>query len=346
MRGFSMIIVVLGHVLMSMDLGGYSSLLSSVLLTFRMPLFFFISGFFSYRLIEWWTKARLADILKRKVQAQIISTIIFVSLFDYIISGRISWFRFGFGGYWFTIVLFQMYVLYLLSTLVSRIIQRDISIKLMIVGAIIALGVLILWRPSQYWIWNFLCLENFTKYLQFFAVGLICAKYKSKFLSFIINRRNLTVFIVGWFICMLLWYNDNFKSFSPLAYSCVHDIMVRYFALFTVVALFGISAEYFSGESRTAKLLQFIGSRTLDIYMIHYLLLISLQMPLLISGDNIIIQMLVSGVLTIAIVAVCLFISGIIRKSPFLASWLFGVKKNEQDKVEIISSPSTVLDNQ
>ena len=37
MRGFSMIIVVMGHVLGDMGIGAYSSVLSTILLTFRMP---------------------------------------------------------------------------------------------------------------------------------------------------------------------------------------------------------------------------------------------------------------------------------------------------------------------
>lgn len=44
-RGLSMFLVVFGHVLGCFDLGGYDSFLGSVILTFRMPLFFFISGF-------------------------------------------------------------------------------------------------------------------------------------------------------------------------------------------------------------------------------------------------------------------------------------------------------------
>jgi len=87
MRGFSMLIVVIGHVLLSMGIGGYDSFLSSVLLTFRMPLFFFVSGFFSFRAIEWWNRKRIGDILKRKFQAQILCTVVFLSVYQYVISG-------------------------------------------------------------------------------------------------------------------------------------------------------------------------------------------------------------------------------------------------------------------
>lgn len=86
-RGFSMLIVVLGHVLISMGIGGYASFLGSILLTFRMPLFFFVSGFFSYRVILWWNKNRITDILKRKVKAQILCTLAFLSVFQYVTQG-------------------------------------------------------------------------------------------------------------------------------------------------------------------------------------------------------------------------------------------------------------------
>ncbi len=84
MRGFSMLIVVFGHVLLSMGIGGYNSFLSSILLTFRMPLFFFVSGFFSFRAIEWWNKKRIGDILKRKLQAQILCTVLFLAVYQYV----------------------------------------------------------------------------------------------------------------------------------------------------------------------------------------------------------------------------------------------------------------------
>lgn len=65
-RGFSIFLVVFGHVLMSFNLGGYSSFLGSVITTFRMPLFFFVSGFFAYRAVDKWTGS-----LCRRVLAQL-----------------------------------------------------------------------------------------------------------------------------------------------------------------------------------------------------------------------------------------------------------------------------------
>lgn len=327
MRGFSMLIVVLGHVLLSMGLGGYDSVLSSLLLTFRMPLFFFVSGFFSYRAISWWNKSRLSDILKRKIQAQIISTIAFLSVFQIVIGGGIVWPESGFGGYWFTIVLFQMYVLYLCVTGVSNIIKRDISLPLMAIFSIAGVAILVLMRGDS-WLWNFLCWENLTKYLQFFTLGLIISKYRNKFFNTLTKNWFSTLMIVGWIICMLLWYNDSFHNRFPLVYSLVHDIAVRYFALMTVVIMFHRNAQYFSSEARSARTLRYIGQRTLDIYMIHYFLIPSLGFLtiFLSTGNMLTIQLAIGITITAIIVALCLLISSILRQSQTLGSWLFGVK--------------------
>ena len=71
-RGLSMFLVVFGHVLGCFDLGGYDSFLGSVILTFRMPLFFFISGFFAYRAVGDWRFGLCRRVLAQKVRAQVL----------------------------------------------------------------------------------------------------------------------------------------------------------------------------------------------------------------------------------------------------------------------------------
>ena len=81
LRGFSMIFVVFSHVvLFSMGLTDVKdSTVNWVIMTFRMPLFFFVSGFFAYRVCTKWTASLVGDVIKRKIQAQVIGTIVFCS---------------------------------------------------------------------------------------------------------------------------------------------------------------------------------------------------------------------------------------------------------------------------
>ena len=327
LRGFSMLIVVFGHVLLSMGIGGYSSFLSSVLLTFRMPLFFFVSGFFSYRLISWWTKGRVLDILKRKIQAQVICAIAFMSVYQVVIFGGVN-FSHGFGGYWFTIVLFQMYIVYLTLSLLSRLIHHNIVIPSLIVISLAGIAILTLYsRDSR--IWNFLCWENLSKYFQFFTLGIISSKYRQKLFTILSNSVFTTAMILGWIVCMLLWYNETFHAAYPLLYSFIHDIAVRYFALMTIIVMFYGARNTFEGNIGYGKTLKFIGRRTLDIYMIHYFLIPDMHCltPWLTEGNMIVPQLVIGMIISIVIVALCLLVSSILRSSKYLGQWLFGVKQ-------------------
>jgi len=328
MRGFSMLIVVFGHVLLSMGIGGYDSFLSSVLLTFRMPLFFFVSGFFSFRAIEWWNRKRVGDILKRKFQAQILCTFVFVFVYQYVISGGVN-LEHGFGGYWFTIVLFQMYICYLCFSLISRILRLNIVIPCLIVLSVIGIAALVVYSRDSH-LWEFLCWENLCKYMQFFTLGIISARYRNKAFKLFGNNKFVVCVTIGWIVCMMLWYNIGVQQSYPILYSFVHDIAVRYFALMTVISFFYGYREHFSNLTRSNGALRFIGRRTLDIYMIHYFFIpdLSILGSWLQTGNRIIIQIIIASILTVAIVSMCLLISLMLRKSKILESWLFGVKPN------------------
>ena len=127
MRGFTMILVVAYHVSMM----GYgenpkdSSYLSLCVL-FRMPLFFFISGFFAYSSRTQWSLPVLVRSLWKKFRIQVIPTVVFFALFI-IMLHRGSWDKAVSllqhdtkGGYWFTIVLLQMFVIYYLFAYVEH----------------------------------------------------------------------------------------------------------------------------------------------------------------------------------------------------------------------------------
>lgn len=324
MRGFSMVIVVLGHVLMGMGIGGYHSFLSSLLLTFRMPLFFFVSGFFSYRSIGWWNKSRLGSILLRKFQAQILCTAVFCTLFQYVMSYR---FDDIYGGYWFTIVLFQMYIIYLIISYLSRITKFDLTVPLLLILSIIAIGIMAV-KPFEGFFWTLCSGDSLCRYFQFFSVGIIAAKYKDLFFKLISKNWVITFSILMWVICMILWYNVWFQRFSPLLYSLIHDIVVRYMGLLTIICIFYSNRNFFTQNSNWANIFKFIGQRTLDIYMLHFFFIPNLydMLPWIGRIDMITLQLSISLAITIIIVSLCLLISSILRESKTLSIWLFGVK--------------------
>lgn len=327
MRGFSIVLVVLGHVNNLSIRYENDIFLAALFSSFRMPLFFFVSGFFSYRILNWWNKDRIIDILKRKIHAQIICTLVFFSLYQLTICNNHITFVDGFGGYWFTIVLFQMYIIYLCLSIISRLIKLNITFISLVIISIMCLGVLI-FHKSDNLVWNILSWNNFTKYFQFFALGIICSRFRIRFFDILQNPIFKTVMIIGWIISIVLCFNTEFKTIYPLLHKIIHDTIIRYCALLSIVIMFYHSSKNID-YSKKGKNIQIIGKRTLDIYMIHFFLLPKLTFlrPYLESGNMFVIQLVVSISISIIIVVICIVISNIIRLSPYLAYWLFGVKE-------------------
>ena len=82
LRGFTMLLVVLQHVVtFSFGIKAYDTALTNILVSFRMPMFFFISGFIAYKSSVIWDKCLYKKSLKKKAIVQLIPTAFFFSLY-------------------------------------------------------------------------------------------------------------------------------------------------------------------------------------------------------------------------------------------------------------------------
>ena len=87
LRGFTMILVVLAHII---NFGYHITdstmeemeTFNNLFVRFRMPLFFFISGFVLYKSDRIWDKATRRTFLKKKFMVQIIPTFGFFPLIE------------------------------------------------------------------------------------------------------------------------------------------------------------------------------------------------------------------------------------------------------------------------
>ena len=332
-RGFSMFLVVLGHVLLFMDLGIDRTPLSTFIITFRMPLFFFISGFFAFKPLARWTDKALSSILSRKVKAQIICTLVFYTIFA-LYSGNdpFGWLHYGFRGYWFTIVLFQIFVMYVISVLIARLFRSEKIVWIIICSAAAALAVQSIFHPAEYsghprvlsWL-------NLSRYTQFFVFGLIARQFSGTFNAVIANNYARAIIITLFISLLLSMHTLNAGRPSFLKF-IITEIPVRYCGLLCVLILFTSKTDYFDTTAYPARILRFIGRRTLDIYMLHYFFLPHLQwLGKYISEPSMTaVQILISATIAIVIVAICLAFSNLIRSSDFLSQWLFGSKPHKK----------------
>jgi len=332
MRGFTMFLVVLGHIFIySFDYYETESVVSSFFITFRMPMFFFISGYIGYKSVERWTPHFYLTNLRKKAFVQLIPSFIFLFIWctakseDFIATFIAT----GANVYWFTEVLFEMFLVYFTTALISNRLSAKLFNPILI--AVAAATVFILsfcFHPNA--ITGFLSLRAFCRYFQFFVLGLMCRKYSRRFIPFITSQPVRTLLLVLFFSLFLLMWQGPFgeKSF---VYKLNHDLIIRYTGLMLVFSLFASHSDYFDRNDKTSRVMQFVGTRTLDIYLLHYFFLPNLHFmkPYFINNGNPALEFLLAAVLAIIVLCLSLAFSALIRHSDFLGHFLFGVKSDK-----------------
>lgn len=334
MRGFSMILVVFEHVLLLMGIPTTVTPLGAVFTTFRMPLFFFVSGYFAYnKASSSWNSDKMKLIMKKKVQAQIIGTLFFYTLFHLCFHDNIlGWIDDGFGWFWFTIVLFQMYVVYVCISILEKVMhsRRMVDVA-MVCLSIISFIIFVKGSQFDFKLWRVLSWYNLCCYFQFFTFGILARKYSDTFIGIINNKNVKPLIIVSFIVFLILSFglNNSLSNYSSALGNMSQMLVVRYLGLMTVFIFFYTYRELFDSEGYTVKSLKYIGSRTLDIYMLHMFFVPDLKFmgAYFLNGTNlIIIQLLSVLAISVAIVGVCLLVSMVLRSSSVLAEWLLGAR--------------------
>ena len=328
LRGLSMVLVVLAHVFLFMSPHHWDgSPLAAIFMSFRMPLFFFVSGFFAYRTVEKWTLSLTRGLVVRKTRAQILCSLVFFSLYQWMQHLPFSdlWEK-GFGFFWFTIALFQMWGVYVGLSLLSKKTGRnfiDIPLCVLILASVI-------FGTTQFGFtaWKMFSWHQVILNFQFFAVGLLARRHSYKFEKIVDNDMFRTVVIVLFFVGCFLFYNHNYHYPKELWPYIQQEVLHRFTGLFTVLILFRSCADYFAGNAAPARFLKYTGKRTLDVYMLHIFFVPKLtHFAALFAPTSMAVPKLMFGLFfALAVVGICLLVSRVIRSSSFLEVWLFGVR--------------------
>ena len=347
LRGFTMILVVANHV-SQIGFGQHWKWSSSLpfLLLFRMPLFFFVSGFLAYKAAQVWDAHNLGQLLLKKLRVQLIPTAVFFVLFcalvcnnfaDSLVSNLHSPTK---GGYWFTIALLWMFVIYyLFSYAESKLlalfpkIPSWLPITLLF---IISLGFYetcflpktFPWAqghkmPPIQWL-NDLCLERVFYHFPFFLFGNIVHRYWKQAQRIMDSCWFYPIVIVIVILSaadVIKWHNLKF------AWTNLPSTLAKFGLLTIAFMYFRYYQQYFSRRTVIGSSLQYIGRRTLDIYLIHFFFMPNI--PTIGSffdkyRHNFVLDSTMAVLIALLIIAFCCITSNILRVSPFLKKWLFG----------------------
>ena len=343
LRGLTMILVVFSHVEMTSFEFSTPTFINSLFMSFRMPLFFWVSGFIAYKANTQWNWHTWRQMSKKKTVIQLIPTFIFGLIYTY------AYFHADFHtfimhngklGYWFTIALLEIFlIVYTTNTCLFSSNPKTYRKRLLIALILLSSGLFLTkialkMHPTLNEIGNILSLHHSFNYFQYFAFGYICSMYKEKFNKLLENKHITTAIIV---LFATLFY-------TKISYIGVHvsnsvnvwkilditlEALIGYFGLLLVYSTFRTYEHALSSEKKIGRALQFVGKHTLDIYLLHYFFLPYIPQvgSMLLKGNNVTLELSIGILLSLIIICICLIVSSILQTSEILAKYLFGMYK-------------------
>ncbi|MDE7382123.1 MAG: acyltransferase [Muribaculaceae bacterium] len=346
MRGVAIIMVVFGHVLFfGFGITRYQSFLGSSMGYFRMPLFFFISGFVAYKVKSAWTPGYVGPILLRKFRAQLLASVFFLFLYSYACGkGKLTFLDPQLRGYWFGVVLFRIYVMYAMLSLLLHYIWRKrdekgrveilTAVFLIVVGSVLAV-VLNRYRDTGGWI-NILDYRTLL-HLPYFGLGLLMRRFENKCDMLFRPQGVLYTGIIFALLALVIW---ELRGGILPDDGIVCRITGEFMGIIGIYVMFGFfyqKRRYFVSGGRVSAGLRYIGRRTLDIYFLHYFFIPSMLFMrgimmgggLNLPGMSILTQLTIGGLLTSGVVGCSLGVSYLLRLSPVLRVWMFGEARNK-----------------
>ena len=208
-------------------------------------------------------------------------------------------------------------------------------VALFIISGVLFLSKIILkLSPTLNEIGNIFSLHHTFNYFQYFAFGYICSMYREEFNKMLqskyFNGYTIILFAALFYAkrCCITALAGNGMDIWRM-FDIVLEVVLGYLGLLIVYNTLKTYQSAFTTDKKIGRVLQFIGKRTLDIYLLHYFLLPTLPQlgEMLSDGNNPTMELVLGLSISLIIVALCLTISSILRTSPFLAKWLFGAKE-------------------
>lgn len=320
MRGFTMLLVVYHHVCHQMVKNNtllfeqiHNWTFDSLFVIFRMPLFFFVSGFVLYKASRKWTCSDIIEFFKKKLPIQLAFP--FVCMLVCLAITNIATVPHAIldpmkAGYWFTFVLLEYYVFYIAIQLLP--IKGKLADAVEIAVGIFAYMAIYYGFVYHHWITDMLSISEW-KFFAFFIFGVQAHKHFSAFEKLLDKNITITLLLVIFIGLNLMGHCYHIQSFT---------------SVILVFAFFRRYQQSFTQERKLGRVMQYIGRRTLDIYLLHYFFVFTNDWTKYRHFfDNLpLLELICDMAVAVVIISLCLVISNILRLSPFIAHYCFGQK--------------------
>lgn len=328
LRGIAILFMVTGHAFVFLA-RNEPNIINDFVITWHMPLFAAISGFVSFRETISMESARTK--VKKRLTQQILPTIILCTIWTSTLSPA-SWqetidsmYK---GGYWYTFVALELYIIYLAILLIirystnTRKIQSIIFIFI-IIGTPLFEKILFSFgiSPSCRWL-----VPNLFKLLPFFFLGCLLKANEQQLKRLLAHKTCViivsSVLILG---CAIILHTSIYDH---------HSVFVRFLSsLFPILAFLLIFLSFGKQfeNKKVAIVLSRYGKDSLEIYLIHFFVLASLSyligLEFLTNLCPDIIIYLILFIVSVPIASICLYISRLLMHVG-IYRYIFFTEKN------------------
>lgn len=334
LKGIAIFMVVMGHVITYGVCQIDGSLVFRIIGSVHMPLFFFISGYFT---IVRKGKDLAMPRLSRRFMQLLLPMLVFSTLwiFYYPHSGLQKhltctflglWTNMHKNGYWFLWVLFAIIALYLPAAKASNVLQRFgrfwsfVPFVLLLIG----LGVADCLLPKK--VNDILSLMFVFKYMFVFLFGGVARVLGERFTLYAVSDRGYTVSAVVTILLMIFVIYPEWLPFrrTALMLNSAQVVLHCSLATFAVGLCKSVMDRYPAGvRPWGVRLWSLLGRKSLQIYLFHYFFLFPLtwMRPVMRQmGLDLIPVAAVAAVAAALITSCCIAVDAAVSRSRILSS--------------------------
>jgi len=317
LKGIAIILVVMGHMFAPYTDYLYSPV-NQLIYSVHMPLFIFLSGFVFHMPQE--RNGTIVTIIKRGLSL-LLPFFCFSAV--YCFSNDLSYADMLFkneihNGYWFTLVLFEIIIFSISTESVLKLLNGGGKMWIDIFSNIVVIFILLIIAKTetvQEPIKTLFSTDKVAKFYMFFQMGRFVGTYPV--LGILFRKQLLYV------ICAISY----FVFFSKFGYDLQHvnanSFILPLCGIVVATNLVEKYQEVFNHYDILAKL----GKNSLEIYLIHFLVLSEIPINIVDCFGSVYLQIFVLLILSAMCIAVSLIIARIIHYSDFLSFLLLGKGK-------------------
>lgn len=311
LKAFAILLVIEGHVrILGMGISPYESLSGLMLYSFEIPIFFFVSGYLAFKVslsFKQLYKSLISKFLLLVIPAVVFRTVINIIEHNSLLSPLYD----GFGKYWFTITLFECFLLYyIIQSSMKRSAIVNATLILFSLAGIAMLGKIGNIGP------RILDLGHLSRYFYFFTIGILARKYQPYYEKLNYNQYFRAIVITVFFLLLLILDYDIWPK--PL-FHLLRDVVLRLLGTLLMVFLFASNEKFFSKSTQFNSIIREIGRKTLPIYLLQYFFIpsFSFYSKWIESLDMLTVHIISFGY-AFLITALCLLFIYLLEQSSFI----------------------------